>query len=243
VRDLFDVRYTVALNESASDQLLPDYTTMKRFKLIIFDMDGLLIDSERIALEQFMLTLDEFAIEVERQVYLQCIGANARRVDEILSAAISSQTDYHAFKHSWRQKYKHRIANHPIPVKDGVEELTRHIRANQQPMAVATSTETPQAVEKLRNAGLIDTFDAIIGGEQVTASKPAPDLFLRAAQEFKAPPQQCLVLEDSINGVNAALNAGMRVVHVPDLVPPIQSAAWKQVIVLNNLREVIDHAF
>ena len=216
---------------------------MKQFELIIFDMDGLLIDSERIARELFLLTLEEFGVEINMEAYLQCIGANARRVDEILSAAMADQADYHALKASWQRRYQQHITQQPIPVKDGVDELTRHIQANRQPMVVATSTATPRARQKLSDAGLLNRFDAVIGGEQVAASKPAPDLFLRAAAGFDVAPGRCLVLEDSINGVKAALNAGMRVVHVPDLVPPLNSPAWQQVIVLDNLRKVIDYPF
>ena len=216
---------------------------MKQFELIIFDMDGLLIDSERIARELFLLTLEEFGVEINMEAYLQCIGANARRVDEILSAAMADQADYHALKASWQRRYQQHITQQPIPVKDGVDELTRHIQANRQPMVVATSTATPRARQKLSDAGLLNRFDAVIGGEQVAASKPAPDLFLRAAAGFDVTPGRCLVLEDSINGVKAALNAGMRVVHVPDLVPPLNSPAWQQVIVLDNLRKVIDYPF
>ena len=216
---------------------------MKQFELIIFDMDGLLIDSERIARELFLLTLEEFGVEINMEAYLQCIGANARRVDEILSAAMADQADYHALKASWQRRYQQHITQQPIPVKDGVDELTQHIQANRQPMVVATSTATPRARQKLSDAGLLNRFDAVIGGEQVAASKPAPDLFLRAAAGFDVAPGRCLVLEDSINGVKAALNAGMRVVHVPDLVPPLNSPAWQQVIVLDNLRKVIDYPF
>lgn len=216
---------------------------MQRFDLIIFDMDGLLIDSERIAYEQFIATADEFGIEVSHEAYLECIGANARRVDEILRAVVAGLVDFAEFKAKWRKRYKFRIGNHPIPVKDGVNELLRHIKANGQFTVVATSTETPQAELKLGNAGLLGQFDAIVGGEQVVRGKPAPDIFLKAAELFQATPARCLVLEDSINGVNAAIAAGMRVVQVPDLVDPAPDSERKGVIVLDSLREVASYSF
>lgn len=216
---------------------------MKQFELIIFDLDGLLIDSERIALEQFLLTAEEFGIEIDQTVYMQCIGTNARRVDEILSTALSHQTEYLSFKAAWRDRYKSLIERQEIPLKAGAIEILKDIKSRQQSIALATSTETPQAIIKLANAGISDYFNAVIGGDQVARSKPAPDIYLKAAQEFKVNPEKCLALEDSENGVNAAINAGMKVIQIPDLVAP--SAALKQQghIILKSLQEVINYRF
>jgi HAD superfamily hydrolase (TIGR01509 family) len=216
---------------------------MNRFELVIFDLDGLLIDSERIALEQFHHTAREFGIEIDQKVYLQCIGANAKKVDELLSNALSDQTEYPAFKAAWRRKYKSLIENQPIPLKPGAVELLIDLKARRQNLSLATSTETPQAIIKLTNAGIRKYFDAIIGGEQVSRSKPAPDIFLRAAEEFNVSSEKCLVLEDSENGVNAAIKAGMKVIQMPDLIEP--SAALKQQghIILESLKDVINYRF
>ncbi len=216
---------------------------MKRFELIIFDLDGLLIDSERIALEQFLLTAEEFGLNINHSVYTQCIGANAKRVDEILSTALSDQTEYQAFKAAWRSKYKSLMENQPIPLKAGAIEILKDIKSRNQSTSLATSTETPQALIKLTNAGISDFFDAVIGGDQVSRSKPAPDIFLRAAKEFNVLPEKCLVLEDSENGVNAAINAGMKVIQIPDLVAPSAALRQQGHIILESLHDVIDYGF
>jgi beta-phosphoglucomutase-like phosphatase (HAD superfamily) len=216
---------------------------MKQFELIIFDLDGLLIDSERIALEQFLLTAEEFGIKIDHTVYTQCIGANAKRVDEILSIALSEHTDYLPFKAAWRGKYKSLMENHPIPLKLGAIEILKDIKSRQQNISLATSTETPQAIIKLSNAGITEYFDAVIGGDQVLHSKPAPDIFLRAAETFNVMPGKCLVLEDSENGVNAAINAGMKVIQIPDLVAPSAALRQQGHIILKSLQDVINYRF
>lgn len=216
---------------------------MKRFDLIIFDLDGLLIDSERIALEQFLLTAKEYNIALNHEDYLQCIGANAKRVDEILSTALAGQIEYPRFKAAWRARYKTLVEHQAIPLKPGAIEILTDIRSRQQPVCLATSTETLQARVKLENAGISEYFDSIIGGDQVDRSKPAPDIFLTAAAKFNVMPQNCLVLEDSENGVKAAISAAMKVVQIPDLVAP--SASFKQQghTILNSLLDVIDYKF
>lgn len=216
---------------------------MRRFELIIFDLDGLLIDSERMALEQFLLTAQEFGIEIDHKIYMQCIGANATRTDEILSSALSRHTEYLPFKAAWRNRYKALMEHQPIPLKPGAIEILKHIKSRQQNISLATSTETPQALIKLTNAGISEYFDAVIGGDQVAHSKPAPDIFLKAAQAFNVLPEHCLVLEDSENGVNAAINAGMQVVQIPDLVEPSDTLRQHGHIILTSLQEVIHYEF
>jgi HAD superfamily hydrolase (TIGR01509 family) len=174
---------------------------------------------------------------------MQCIGANAKKTDEILSDALSHQTEYPSFKAAWRNRYKSIMENQSIPLKPGVIEILKDIKSRRQNIALATSTETPQAQIKLKNAGISKYFDTVIGGDQVSRSKPAPDIFLRAAEEFNVTPQNCLVLEDSENGVNAAIKAGMKVIQIPDLIEP--SAAFRQQghIILKSLLNVINYRF
>ena len=216
---------------------------MQRFELILFDLDGLLIDSERIALEQFLLTAKDFNIDFEKHTYLKCIGANAKRVDEILSEALAGQTDYLSFKAAWRTRYKSLIEHQSIPLKPGAIEILTDIKSRRQPLCLATSTETSQARIKLRNSSISEYFDRIIGGDQVEHSKPSPDLFLRAAEKFNVSAENCLVLEDSENGVKAAINAAMTVIQIPDLVPPSNALKQQGHIILNSLLDVIDYRF
>ena len=100
-----------------------------------------------------------------------------------------------------------------------------------------------EELDRLPNGRPVTAEEGVIGGDQVSRSKPAPDIFLRAAEEFNVSSEKCLVLEDSENGVNAAIKAGMKVIQIPDLIEP--SAALKQQghIILESLKDVINYRF
>lgn len=213
---------------------------MKHFGLIIFDMDGLLLDSEQVALEIFKQTCQAFSISADPGLYRLCIGVNAQRAEEILRAGLESLVDYDAFQDYWITHYEKRVHDNEIPLKPGVINLLEAISCQDIPMMVATSTETARAKLKLANTRLIDYFEDIIGGDQVAASKPAPDIYLKAAARKPIGASECLAIEDSENGVLAALAAGMTVIQIPDLIKPSQEFRANGHQVLASLNDVID---
>jgi beta-phosphoglucomutase-like phosphatase (HAD superfamily) len=109
------------------------------------------------------------------------------------------------------------VAETPIRVKDGAKEVLQHLQKAGVPRAVATSTARATALRKLSAVGLLDTFDVVVGGDDVHQGKPEPDIYLAAADRLSVPANQCLALEDSENGVRSAHAAGMTVIHIPDL--------------------------
>ena len=216
---------------------------MRRFAAIIFDMDGLLLDTERIALSVFLETCDQMGVCGQEDLFVRCIGTNQAIAREVLKAGLQGQVDHLIFEQVWDSKYADRIASGTIPLKAGAMELLEHITALQVPAAVATSTRTARAQEKLRKSGILDRFKTVVGGDQVRASKPAPDIYLRAAEILNARPEACLALEDSENGVRAAMSAGMTVVQIPDLVQPSTGLLALGHIVLRSLSDVAVYPF
>jgi len=214
---------------------------MTRFEAIIFDMDGLLLDTERIALSAFMETCAQMGICAQEELFIRCIGTNQVLGREVLRAGLQGQVDYLAFEQVWDSKYVERISNGPIPLKEGAAELLDRISSLQIPAAVATSTRTARAQEKLGKCGILDRFRAIVGGDQVRNGKPAPDIYLRAAEVLNARPEACLAFEDSENGVRAAVGAGMTVVQVPDLVLPSPDLLALGHIVLRSLSDAVPY--
>ena len=195
---------------------------MSRYAAVIFDMDGLLLDTERVVLRGFEAACDELGCVVGFDVFARMIGRNYRSSRPILEEALVGQVAIETFE-AVCCRHVQAIFEEGIPVKSGVVDLLARLRQIDVPMAVATSTETTRAREKLRKAELLDAFQHVVGGDQVERSKPEPDIYLEAARRLGAKPTECVAFEDSENGVRAAHAAGMTVVQVPDLIQPSDS--------------------
>jgi HAD superfamily hydrolase (TIGR01509 family) len=216
---------------------------MKQFEAIIFDMDGLLLDTERIALSAFLETCDALGICAQKDLFVRCIGTNPSLGREVLKQGLHGRVDHLLFEQVWDSKCADRTSNRPIPLKEGATKLLDQISSLQIRTAVATSTQTGRARETLKKNGLLEKFHVVVGGDQVRNSKPAPDIYLKAAEVLNARPSACLALEDSENGVRAAVSAGMTVVQIPDLVQPSDSLLALGHIVLRSLSDVVTYPF
>ena len=188
-------------------------------KAVLFDMDGVIFDSERAVLAVWRELAAELDLPGIGEVFLRCVGTNKRRTEEILLAAYPG-LDFPAFDGEVRRRFRARYDGGRLPVKPGTEQILRALRERKLPLALASSTESGVVRRELEEAGLLGYFDAVIGGDQVHVSKPNPEICLRAAQALDAAPEDCFVIEDSFNGIRAARAAGMHGVMVPDLLPP-----------------------
>lgn len=209
-----------------------------RFDAVIFDMDGLLLDTEIIALETFEQTCQMLKIPMQRSVYNQCIGTNAAKTKEILLRGFGADFPFERVSELWNQKYQEEALAKPVPLKPGVMALFSKAAEIGIPMAIATSTAQDKARLKLRNAGIEAFFDVIVSGDQVRNSKPDPEIYLKAARMLGKDPCRCLALEDSDNGVKSAHQAGMFVIQIPDLIPPSPETRQLGHMILNSLYEV-----
>ncbi len=216
---------------------------MKNFEAAIFDMDGLLLDSERLAFETFQDTCEDLKTGDLSVLFKSLLGTNSELGEALLKEGLKEIVDYTVFCKLWDEKYSQLTDSAPIPLKKGVLDLLEHFTKCGLPMAVATSTATGRAKSKLKSSGITDYFRVIVGGDQVSKSKPNPDIYLRAAAELSCNPTRCLAFEDSANGVKAAVAAEMTVIQIPDLVQPDKELMKLGHIVLSNLAEVIDYRF
>lgn len=216
---------------------------LDHFSAAIFDMDGLLIDSERLALAAFERASAFYQLGDIRDVFMRCIGTNKNMGMQVLTEGLGDRIDPQVFSETWHDYYREATTSAPVPLKAGVHELLSYLSELGLPTAVATSTQTPAALTKLTDSGIIQYFDVIIGGDQVDKSKPEPDIYLQAAATLSAEPTQCVAFEDSTNGVLSASSAGMTVVQIPDLAPSHASLATLGHIVLPSLVDVLDYDF
>ncbi|MBY8038374.1 HAD family hydrolase [Vibrio fluvialis] len=190
------------------------------FQAAIFDMDGLLLDTERVCLEIFEQACHAVGVPFLRDLYLSVIGRNAAGIEASLRAGYGPDLDYPVLHNEWRTRYNTVVKHQPIPVKQGVIELLQWLKAHQIPTAVATSSQREVASVKLRLAGIDHYFDSFATGCEVSQGKPHPEIFLLAANRLNVEPEHCLAFEDSNNGVKSAMAAKMITYQIPDLVTP-----------------------
>ncbi|MBP3983567.1 HAD family phosphatase [Pseudoxanthomonas helianthi] len=208
---------------------------------VIFDMDGLMLDSERAMLRSWTAAAAETGRDIDPSQWLRMVGHGDAVCLTILEERMSAVQARELMARC--QALYEMEMEAGLPLRPGVLELLQWLAQRGIRCGVATSTHRPRAPRKLQAAGLADYFDAIATGNDVTKSKPAPDIYLLAAQRLGVAPARCLALEDSPTGVRAALAAGMHAVQVPDLVAPDEEVrAWGHTIIasLHDVRDMLE---
>ncbi len=191
-----------------------------KYKAAIFDMDGLLLDTERIFLDAFKNTCRTLGYEFDMSLFVKIIGTNSVKTKEIMINGFSKGFNYDRFREEWFKYVKDFLSNNSIPFKEGAVNILKKVKKVPLPMAVATSTAYDDAIKSLETTGVINYFEFIVTGDQVSTGKPDPEIYLKAADKMGAVPDECIVFEDSENGVKSAHAAGMDVIQIPDLLEP-----------------------
>lgn len=192
---------------------------MKQIKALIFDMDGLLVDSEPIQFETSKLLFHRHGHQFTVRHLRKFLGV--RLVDELT-----------ALKHYWklspgvsalqmeRKDIFLKLVQQKLPLSEGAIELLHFLRKVSLPIGLGTSADRWFVDEVMEKFGIKHYFDVIVDADGVKQGKPNPEVYLRVAEQLKISPENCLVLEDAVNGVAAAKNAGMMCFAVPNLYTP-----------------------
>ena len=211
---------------------------MKNIKGVIFDMDGVHIDTEKISFNSFREVLSQYNYEMSEAFYLTMIGRNVKSIKELM---INEYGEEFPFEEVYEKKVKiavDTINRDGVIVKPGVHEIIDYLRDNNFKIAVATSTRRERAHYLLEQIGIKDKVNYIICGDQVENSKPDPEIFLKAAKGINIPPENCIVIEDSDAGILAASKAGMMGINVPDMKMPDENMKKLAFKICSNLLEV-----
>lgn len=186
----------------------------------VFDMDGLMFDTERLVFEIWREMTSELGLDFTLDVFKQTIGLRRDESEKLYKSFFGDDFDYSSLKLKSRKMFMERINRDGVPMKKGLIPLLDYLKSNKIKLAVATSTSAQTAHKVIRLSGVYDYFDSFVCGEDVSNGKPAPDVFLKAGEKIGIKPEDCVAFEDSINGIKSAYSAGMKTVMVPDLLQP-----------------------
>lgn len=188
-------------------------------KAVIFDMDGVLFDTERLMKEGWMKAAQEMHFTLTEEQMAQMRGSSKVRNAALFQKWYNGTIDYNKGRTIRSQYLDDYIEQYSIPEKKGLKELLSYLKEKKIPCAVATSTDRKRASHYWELAGITDYFTASVCGNEVANCKPDPEIFLTAAGKLKTSIEDCMIVEDSINGLKAARNSGAVSCMVPDLTP------------------------
>lgn len=212
---------------------------MKQIKAVIFDMDGVLFDTERVSKQAWRVVEEKYGCRIDEAFLSGIRGGNLEQVRQAFITKFKDTVDFEPMWEEKRQRFRQLLEDHGVPVKKGVSELLEYLHTKGYKIALATGSGRRQTMWNLQNTGLLQCFETIVCGDEVKKSKPDPEIFRKAAEKLGLSPAQCLIIEDSLNGIRAAGDGGFRAVMVPDLTMPDEAARQKVDRVLKDLTEVI----
>lgn len=187
---------------------------------IIFDMDGTLLDTERILVQCWIKSAALYGFSMKEQHALNIRSLQHCFAESYLKSIFGASFNYDAIRQTRKKLFAEELEKNGVPVKQGVLPFLQFCRSKNLPTIVATATAQKNAVQYLERSGILPYFTEIVGGDQITVGKPFPDIYLAAAKAIHQNPSCCMALEDAPNGVLSAFYAGCKVVMIPDLSQP-----------------------
>lgn len=189
-------------------------------KAVIFDMDGIILDTETLLAKYWCQAANEFGFPMEYKHALELRSLAGEFARPLLKKYFGEEIDYDTVRNRRKELMNQDIAKNGLKMKKGVKEILDYLDSSEFKRAIATATDQERAARYLKMIGIYDRFPVICCGPMAKHGKPAPDIYLMAAEQIGVEPSLCVAVEDSPNGIKSAYSAGMIPVMIPDLTPP-----------------------
>ena len=213
---------------------------MRDIKAVLFDMDGVLLDTESVCRSCWRRAAAEYNVPGIDGIFLQCVGRSRRDTELFLRRYFAGAEEAVSFRERTGELFSVVEREEGLRKKPFAAECLDSLRKAGFRLALASSTRSVKVRPQLENAGILHYFETLTTGDLVSRSKPDPEIYLRAAASLSLSPEECVAVEDSPNGVRSAAGAGIRCVMVPDLIQPddeMREMAWR---IFPSLRETAE---
>ena len=209
-----------------------------KYKAVIFDMDGVIFDSERLVFEEWLALAKKYDLTGMEEVYYKCIGVNATSTRQIFLDYYGPDFPYDDYVKEISASFHARYDHGRLPMKPGIAELLSYLKKEGYLIGLASSTKKSAVEREITDAGLITYFNDLTCGDMLKKSKPEPDIFLMACDHLQVLPREAVTIEDSYNGIRAAYRAGTIPVMVPDMIQPDEEIKQLAYMICKDLFEV-----
>ncbi|WP_019834336.1 HAD family hydrolase [Sphingomonas sp. PR090111-T3T-6A] len=204
---------------------------------VVFDMDGTLLDTEAVHRVTMQAAADALGHTLSDALFRELVGVHRDVNTQTLLAHFGPDFPMEEFYRDGDERFD-AMWRAGVPFRPGARELLEALKAAGLPLAVATSTASPFAEERLTHSGILDVFETVVTRSDVTRPKPDAEPYILAATRLRLDPRDCVAVEDSPNGLRAAAAAGMMALLVPDLIPPTAETEALATAVLPDLAAV-----
>ncbi|MEE5992909.1 MAG: HAD family phosphatase [Oscillospiraceae bacterium] len=209
-------------------------------KAVIFDMDGLMLDTEKLLARYWMQAAHEYGFPMQLQQVLEIRSLSANYAKPKLQSIFGENFNYEEIRARRRQLTAEHLQTYGIEKKQGLDQLLQYLKDSNRKIAVATATDKERTEIYLKQVGVYEYFDTFVCGDMVKIGKPDPEIYLTACQAVGFPPAECMALEDSPNGIRSAYSAGCKAVMIPDLSQPDEELKPLLYACVPSLADVID---